>query len=149
MSELLVNIDVDDLERAEAFYIEALGLRAGRRFGVDGVELLGANARVYLLVKPSGSSPFAGARAPRTFDRHWTPVHLDFVVDDLDGAVGRAVGAGARLENRGDHAWGSIAYCSDPFGHGFCLIRFTTLGYDAIATGIGPSSTGGPGRTEP
>ena len=30
--------------------------------------------------------------------RHWTPVHLDFVVDDLQAAVANAVAAGATLE---------------------------------------------------
>ena len=32
---LLANIDVDDLARAEAFYVQALGLKVGRRFGDD------------------------------------------------------------------------------------------------------------------
>ena len=41
--DVLINIDVPDLERAERFYVAALGLRVGRRFeGV--VELLGATA---------------------------------------------------------------------------------------------------------
>ncbi|WP_414720648.1 VOC family protein, partial [Streptomyces sp.] len=30
---LLINIDVDDLDRATAFYTAALPLRLGRRFG--------------------------------------------------------------------------------------------------------------------
>ena len=36
MGDILVNIDVDDLARAEAFYTNAFGLRPGRRFGKDG-----------------------------------------------------------------------------------------------------------------
>ena len=51
MARVLINIDVDDLARAEAFYTAAFGLRAGRRFGAGGVELLGAEAPLYLLVK--------------------------------------------------------------------------------------------------
>ena len=31
----LVNVDVDDLERATRFYTGAFGLRPGRRFGAD------------------------------------------------------------------------------------------------------------------
>ena len=31
MADLLVNIDVDDLEKAVAFYTAGLGLRVGRR----------------------------------------------------------------------------------------------------------------------
>lgn len=51
MTRVLINIDVDDLARAEAFYTAAFGLRAGRRFGAGGVELLGAETPLYLLVK--------------------------------------------------------------------------------------------------
>ena len=52
---LLVNIDVEDLDRGTRFYCDALGLRVGRRF--DGwVELVGADAPVYLVPKPSGTA---------------------------------------------------------------------------------------------
>jgi len=37
MAGLLVNIDVDDLQRGVAFYTEALGLHVGRRFGAVAV----------------------------------------------------------------------------------------------------------------
>ncbi len=53
--EFLVNIDVDNLDAALAFYTRAFELRAGRRFGSDGVELLGGPAPIYLLAKASGS----------------------------------------------------------------------------------------------
>ena len=76
-----------------------------------------------------------GAKLVRDYRRHWTPVHLDFVVEELEAAVARAVAAGAKLEREIEHhAWGSIAGLSDPFGHGVCLLRFTERGYDAIAT---------------
>ena len=132
--ELLVNIDVDDLARAETFYTSALPLQVGRRFGVHGLELLGAAAPIYLLAKPAGSEATPGAA--RGYGRHWTPVHLDFVVTDLAAAVARATAAGAVLEVPAtSRAWGAIAMLADPFGHGFCLLEFTTLGYDAIADG--------------
>ncbi len=135
MAALLVNIDVDDLDRAVGFYARALDLRVGRRFGAGGVELLGAEAPIYLLVKAPGSPPFAGASAGRDYARHWTPVHLDFVVADLDAAVARAEAAGATREaGISTHAWGRIAMFRDPFGHGFCLLAFAGRGYDEIAT---------------
>src|SRR5262245_5908181 len=56
---LLVNIDVDDLARAEEFYCAALPLRVGRRFGQSAVELLGASSPVYLLAKAAGTAAFA------------------------------------------------------------------------------------------
>ena len=58
MARLLVNVDVDDLEAATRFYTAALALQVGRRFGAEGVELVGAEAPIYLLVKAPGTPPF-------------------------------------------------------------------------------------------
>jgi predicted enzyme related to lactoylglutathione lyase len=134
-ADVLINIDVDDLERAVAFYTAAFGLRAGRRFGASAVELLGAASPIYLLAKAAGTPASAAMREVRHYARHWTPVHLDFVVADLDAAVGTAVSAGATVEGEpATHAWGRIAHLADPFGHGLCLIAFLGRGYDEIAT---------------
>jgi catechol 2,3-dioxygenase-like lactoylglutathione lyase family enzyme len=135
MPGLLVNLDVPDIERAIDFSTRGLGLRAGRRFDDGFVELLGADAPLYLLLKSSGSSPFAAARVARDYERHWTPVHLDFVVDDLDAALSRAQSAGATLEGDiSEHAYGRLALCADPFGHGFCLLEFRGRGYGELTT---------------
>jgi predicted enzyme related to lactoylglutathione lyase len=132
--DLLVNLDVDDLEKAARFYGSALGLTVGRRFGAVALELLGASAPIYLLFKPAGTPAWETASQRRTYERHWTPVHLDFVVDDIDAAVQRAVSAGARLERpTAAHNWGKLALMSDPYGHGFCLVQFLGRGYDEIA----------------
>ena len=129
---LLVNIDVDDLDKATRFYCEGLGLRVGRRF--DGwLELVGAAAPIYLLPKRPGTAISPVADGKRDYQRHWTPVHLDFVVPDIREAIRRALAAGATLE--GDvttHAYGKLALLADPFGHGFCLLEFTGRGYDEI-----------------
>lgn len=130
--QLLVNIDVPDIASAEAFYCAAFGLTIGRRFGDDAVELLGGNTPVYLLHKPAGSAPAADAR--RDYGRHWTPVHGDVVVDDLDAALARAIAAGAQQEGTTrETSWGRIVQLADPYGHGWCLIQFSAAGYDAIA----------------
>ncbi|CUI89134.1 VOC family protein [Achromobacter xylosoxidans] len=133
---ILVNIDVPDLEAAIDFYSRAFGLALHRRLGATGAEMLGAPAPIYLLQKAAGT-PAAGAlRQPRDYARHWTPVHLDVVVDDVDDAVARAVAAGARLEDPAvSHDWGRIAHLSDPFGHGICIMQFLGRGYDALAAG--------------
>ncbi len=129
---LLLNIDVPDLPAAEAFYVAAFGLRRGRRLGEDGLELLGAQVPVYLLRKPAGSAGATGS--PRGYARHWTPLHVDLVVDDLETALARALSAGARQEGTvRAAAWGQIVQLADPFGHGWCLIEFSAAGYDAIA----------------
>lgn len=140
MADLLVNIDVDDLSRGTAFYCDALGLRVGRRFGDAAVELLGAAVPIYLLAAAAGSAPFTGAPAGRDYAPHWTPVHLDVVVDDLEAALRRAEAAGARRGDSADEpiaerAWGRLARLRDPFGHGLCLLEFRGRGYDAVTTG--------------
>ena len=133
-ARLLVNIDVDDIEKACAFYTEALGLRIGRKLGEDFVELLGGGAPIYLLKKKDGTAPFAGA-SPRTYARHWTPVHLDFSVDDIEAARAKALAAGATAESEiTQHAYGRMVLLADPFGHGLCLLEFNEQGYDAITT---------------
>jgi predicted enzyme related to lactoylglutathione lyase len=133
--KLLVNIDVDELEKGVAFYQSAFGLSLRRRL-FDGTvaEMVGASSNVYLLTKPSGSSASPHISLPRDYRRHWTPVHLDFEVDDVEAAVQRALAAGAKLEGEiQTFPWGRIAKMSDPFGHGFCILEFIGAGYDNVA----------------
>jgi len=133
-SSTLINIDVADLAAASAFYCEALGLGAGRRFGDAAVELVGASTVIYLLAKPAGSESAPSIAQRRDYARHWTPVHLDFVVPDIEAAVDRARRAGAVLESDvKSQQWGRIALMADPFGNGFCLVQFVGRGYDEIA----------------
>ena len=132
--DLLVNIDVNDLEAGERFYRQALGLAAGRRFGDAVVELRGASSPIYLLRKEEGSRVSETTDEVRAYERHWTPVHLDFVVDDIEEAVERAVAAGATLEEPiATRRWGKLALLADPFGNGFCFVQFLGRGYDEIA----------------
>ena len=133
MATVCVRYMVDNIDEAIEFYTKAFGLRPGRRFDNSVAEMLGASSKIYLLAKPSGSPASTSTPQKRDYRRHWTPVHLDFVVDDINAAVERAKAAGAKLE--GDintYKWGHIAYMSDPFGHGFCLIEFIGRGYDEI-----------------
>jgi lactoylglutathione lyase len=131
--KLLVNIDVDDLETGVSFYVRALGLTPGRRLGPHGRELLGASSPIYLLANRAGTRPFPGATSRRGYERHWTPVHLDFAIEDIEAAVARARSAGATLEGPiDDRVWGRLARMADPFGNGFCLLQFKGRGYDEI-----------------
>lgn len=133
--EFLVNLDVDDLERAINFYVTAFGLEVGRRLGDDGVELIGGPAPLYLLAKCADTPAWKHADQHRHYGRHWTPLHLDFVVEDIDAAVTRAIAAGAIQEQPTvTDSWGKLALMADPFGHGFCFVQFLNRGYDEIAT---------------
>jgi predicted enzyme related to lactoylglutathione lyase len=132
MMALLLNIDVPDVAAAVHFYTSAFDLKVGRWFGTDFVELVGWPATVYLLAKAPGTVGAGGDK--RRYARHWTPIHPDIVVDDVDSAVERAVTAGAKLESAAkDTPYGRIAMLADPFGHGFCLLQFNERGYDALA----------------
>jgi predicted enzyme related to lactoylglutathione lyase len=123
------------LERAIEFYASGLGLRFGRRLFEGSVaEMLGASSPIHLLSKPAGSAAIAGSASRRDYARHWTPLHLDFVVDDVAAAVERAVSAGAKLEGEiQSFVWGRLATMSDPFGNGFCLVQFLGKGYGEVA----------------
>jgi predicted enzyme related to lactoylglutathione lyase len=132
---LLLNVDVPDMAAGIAFYTSALGLEVGRRFDEDFVELLGSDAPIYLLRKEAGTRIGPASDDTRRYTRHWSPIHPDFVVDDMAAAISRAVAAGAVQEGATCEApYGRLAMFADPFGHGFCLIEFNAEGYDAIAT---------------
>src|SRR5207344_337431 len=94
---VLLNIDVPDVEAGVRFYTAAFGLKVGRRFGTDFVELLGWPAPVYLLTKAAGTVGAGGDL--RRYARHWTPIH-----PDRRGRRGRRRRAGRR---RGRQARGA------------------------------------------
>jgi predicted enzyme related to lactoylglutathione lyase len=142
-TDLLVNIDVPDLTAAIAFYTEAFGLTVTRRFGAVAAELGGWPVPVYLLQKPEAT--IGAGQSPRRYDRHWTPVHLDIVVRDLESALSRALAAGAHAETEiRAEAWGKIIGLADPFGHGVCLMQFLGRGYDEIAEAVNAAPTPDP-----
>ena len=128
---ILINIDVPSLAEGERFYVSAFGLKPGRKLGDTVLEMTGWPVAVYLLEKPAGT--IGAALKEREYTRHWTPVHVDVVVPDLDHAVELAMAAGAVVEGGpADTSYGRIAMLADPFGHGFCLIEFNSSGYDSV-----------------
>ena len=134
MPGIRVCIDVAELDRAVAFYTSAFDLTVGRRIDPAWVELLGASSPIDLLAEPAGSKASPTAAAVRSYERHWTPVHLDYEVSDVDAAVKRALVSGATLERAiQERPWGRMANMADPFGNGFCLLEFRGRGYDEIA----------------
>lgn len=131
--EIRICIDVDDIDRAIAFFVEGLGLRIGRRFDRRWAELLGASSPIDLLANAAGTAAAEGLDARRSYARHWTPVHLDFVVTDMDAAIARATRAGATLERPVRiEPYGKLANLADPFGNGICLLEMNARGYDAL-----------------
>ena len=136
--ELLANIDVDDLERAIAFYRDGIGLTLVRRlFDGSVAEMGGASSPLYLLAKPAG-----GVRRVRRCRLRDATTAIGRPCTSSSSSTtwtrrsGAAVAAGAVLEGaiRTD-VWGRIGVLADPFGHGFCLIQFVGRGYGEVQSG--------------
>ena len=93
--------------------------------------MLGGAAPLYLLQKAPGS--VGAGNSKREYQRHWMPMHVDVVVDQLEPALERALAAGAIQEGLIREAdWGRIVPLADPFGHGWCLLQFLGRGYDEL-----------------
>lgn len=127
---VIINIDVPLLEPAIAFYCNAFDLKLERLLDDDVAELTGASTRVYLLQQAEDSIPSEFTSDVRHYQRHWTPIHIDIVVDDIVSAAERVIKAGAKMESECIEWRGSrcISF-ADPFGHGFCLIQFEQGSY--------------------
>lgn len=126
-------IEVTTIEAGLAFYSSGLGLTLKRRYSRTWAELEGARIPIFLLGEGPNIADLGVVRAPRNFSRHWTPVHLDFVVEAFDETLQRLLAAGATLDREvKTREYGRIANMADPFGNGFDLIAFTGDGYEAV-----------------
>lgn len=138
MIEVHAYIEVTDAEAGIAFYCDGLGLTVRRRFTHQWVELAGAKTPIFLLASMPAEADLGSRTVPRDFTRHWTPVHLDFIVDDLDATVARLVAAGATVEKPAAvKTYGRICWLSDPFGNGFDVIEMNEAGYEAVTPAAG------------
>jgi len=120
-----VSIDVPELEAGLRFYGEVFGfVETARPFPTMAI-LDANNVSVCLHAKAAGSASSSAAAGTerRRYERHWTPVHLDLHVADFD-AVLDAIRAGGGLVENELRTQGPrpVAFCSDPFGNGFCVI---------------------------
>jgi predicted enzyme related to lactoylglutathione lyase len=123
MIKITVSIDVSDLKKAEEFYVKALGCEKVRNQGESMVVLRVENSDIYLQEKKAGTKPFKTSNSVRSYERHWTPIHLDFICDDVKELVAKILEHGGSHEGGESADWGAIAYCADPFGNGFCVIN--------------------------
>jgi len=118
-----VTLDVPDLAAGIAFYGGVFGFVEVARPIPDYAVLDAGGQRLSLMRKAAGSRATPADGTERSYARHWTPVHLDFHVEYFEAAVaaiGRLGGvceAVHRVPGRS-----VIAFCGDPFGHGFCVL---------------------------
>lgn len=134
MVSVIINIDVPDLRIARQFYEAGLGFEFSRiLFEGSVAELTAAGTKLYLIEQKQGSIAVKGTSIARDYSSHWTPVHLDVLVEDIEVALANAVGAGAILNGEINmYRWGKLASLRDPFGHGVCLLQFHGKGYDLV-----------------
>src|SRR5215831_4467945 len=124
MASVSISIDVPNLADAVHFYVSAFGFSKVSEPVPGVVKLHAGNSEICLLEKRAGSRPSSHTQETRRYERHWTPVHLDIHVDNLKTALAKALAAGAVQEQLFENTeHGSAAFCSDPYGHGFCLIE--------------------------
>ena len=135
MTKIIINIDVPSLDAGVAFYSSGLGFDLKRTLFKNSVaEMALGEVMIYLVEQNEGTRPFPDARETRKYERHWTPVHLDVVVDNMKLAIRRASEAGATVSGETMvSAWGTLTPLADPFGHGLCLLEFSEEGYNAVA----------------
>lgn len=120
MTKVSICIDVPDLSAAAAFYRDALGCSVQKQQASHST-LSAGGVTMQLLLKEAGTAATVDGGL-RSYERHWTPVHLDFAVDDLDEAMAGVKRSGGTVENVQRGNWGGMAICADPFGNGFCLV---------------------------
>ena len=118
-----VTVDVPDLDAGLAFYRGVFGFVEVARPLPDYVILEAADQRLGLMRKEAGTRATPAEGTNRRYSRHWTPVHLDFHVGDFEAALGAVERLGGSCEAvhrvPGRRV---VAFCSDPFGHGLCLL---------------------------
>ena len=116
--EFSICIDVDDVDRAVEFYGRGLGLTVVEH-QPDWAQAKLGDQTFWIMKTPAGVQ----GKISRDYRRHWTPVHLDFSVADIEEAVKRAVEAGGKLEGEIQYGpKGGLANLVDPSGNGVDLV---------------------------
>ena len=126
--KVTVSIDVPTIGEGVRFFGGVFGFVETSRPHPGYAVLTSGENTIGLLAKPAGSSPAPGSSDVRRYERHWTPVHVDFRVEDFEATLGRAVTNGAIAEQvHRVSGFPPMAFCSDPFGHGFCIVGLNKL----------------------
>jgi hypothetical protein len=116
MNRVSISVDVPDITEGVHFCTSAFGFSKSSQPMPGVVVLRAGSVKVCLLERRAGSKPSAHTGETRRYERHWTPVHRDIQVANLNNAL-----ASALVFESSEH--GAAAFCSDPFGHGFGLFE--------------------------
>lgn len=116
-----LSIDVPDLQAGLDFYCSCFGMRELSRPFPTMAIVQAENLTICVHEKAGGTTPSVDCDEKRHYTRHWTPVHIDFHVDEFEATMALLERYGATVEQTFDHPK-RVAFCSDPFGNGFCVI---------------------------
>jgi predicted enzyme related to lactoylglutathione lyase len=118
-----LSIDVPQLDAGLRFYGNVFGFREKTRPFPTMAILDANNLTVCMHEKPAGTKSSSKGSDVRRYERHWTPVHVDVHVEDFDGALERIRAEGGVIETEfRTQGPKPVAFCSDPFGNGFCVL---------------------------
>ena len=118
-----LSIDVPDLEAGLRFYGSVFGFVENARPFPTMAVLDANNVTVCMHEKDAGTKSSPGGAELRRYQRHWTPVHMDIHVHDLDAVLAKVRAEGGTIESEfRTQGPKPVAFCSDPFGNGFCVI---------------------------
>ena len=121
LAKATVSIDVSDMKQAIEFYTQALGCEFKKKYTDEWQVVTAGSLDLHIQQKEEGS--IAAADHRRDYSRHWTPVHLDFIVDDIKPACDAVEKFGGTVEKQSFSEVADLANCADPFGNGFDFIR--------------------------
>jgi len=116
-----VHLTVSDLDRALAFYRDALGFDVTTRYGADAIFLSAGGYHHHI-----GLNTWAGRGAPQPAPGTTGLYHFAILFPDrktLSQAVRRVLDAGYPLEGASDHGVSEAIYLRDPDGNGVELYR--------------------------
>lgn len=118
-----VSIDVPNLDDGIRFYGRVFGFSETARPFPSMAVLDANNVTVCMHEKAVGTNSSSAGVDQRRYERHWTPVHLDLHVRDIDALLTRVRTEGGAVESEfRTQGPKPVAFCSDPFGNGFCVI---------------------------
>ena len=110
----LLAVPVTDVDRAKAFYSEALG------FNVDHDQTVGEDIR-FVQLTPPGSSCSISIGKGLTDMVPGSLEGIQVVVEDADAALAALTSAGVAARGVEEYPWGRFVFFSDPDGNGWAL----------------------------
>lgn len=118
-----LSIDVPDFAAGLGFYQTVFGWTETVRPFPTMAVLDAGNLTVCMHQKDACTESSPGSGDQRRYSRHWTPVHMDIHVENFEPCLRAIADAGGMVEkvyrSEGPRL---VAFCSDPFGNGFCVL---------------------------